>query len=181
MTYSAVLREIAGDNYGLVSVADARMVDVPEVELRKLAFRGALQHVTRGLYRFTDTQRSELDPYAIAVATVGAGAYLTHDAVLGLHGLAHVEPKKIRVGTPTRVRLKDPGFVQIVRRSDVKPENFTEYFGIASTTLAQALVDCQGLVMPERLESALKTCLRKDLVSPAEARQVRRKWARRRV
>lgn len=173
-TYRQLLREWADENYGYVTTAQAADLDVPTVELRKLAARGALRHVSRGLYRFEDARRTEQDAYAEAVARVGDDAYLIGDAVLGLLGLAMVEPKRIKVGVPRRTRPKDPGFVDVVRR-DLSENLLTTYAGIRATTVAQALIDSQGTLMTERLLGALDEAQRAGLVDPAEAAKLRRK------
>lgn len=50
MTYREQLREIALDQYGSVTTADAAGDGIPAVELRKLASRGALERVGVGVY-----------------------------------------------------------------------------------------------------------------------------------
>lgn len=173
MSYRSTLREIAQEQHGYVTTRDARALGVPPIELRKLAGRGALTNVARGLYRFPDLRRTETDAFAEAVLRVGPGAHLDGESVLALQGLALVEPTRITVATPHRVRLVDPGFVTVVHRR-VDPEDITEYDGIASTRVWRALVDMKGHVMTERLEVALSEALRRDLVTPLEARRVRR-------
>ncbi len=172
-TYRQLLRELADENYGYITTGDAAELGVPAVELRKLAARGALRHVRRGVYRFADARRTERDVYAEAVVRVGPDAYLIGDAVLGLLGLAMVEPKRIKVGVPRRTRPKDPGFVDVVQR-DVPPERLTTYEGIRATTVAQALMDARTTVMTERLLDALAEAKRDGLVPPAEAARLRR-------
>ncbi len=174
MTYRQQLRELAAENYGYVTTEDAAGLGVPAVELRKLASRGALRHVRRGVYRFADARRTERDAYAEAVVRVGPDAYLIGDAVLGLLGLAMVEPKRIKVGVPRRTRHKRPGFVDIVQR-DVPPELLTTYKGIRATTVAQALMDSRATVMKERLLDALTQAKRDGLIHADEAARLRRR------
>lgn len=169
MTYRELLRDVAREQYGLVTTGDADEVGVPAVELRKLTARGALAHRGHGVYRYLDTPTTERDQFAEAVLLVGRDAYLTHDAVLALNGLALVNPRQIRVGTPHRVRTALPRFVQVVHRR--LPEDLiTQYEGIRATTVAQALVDCRGLVMPERLVQAANEARREGLLTQREAR-----------
>ncbi|MBK8074509.1 MAG: type IV toxin-antitoxin system AbiEi family antitoxin domain-containing protein [Kineosporiaceae bacterium] len=173
MTYRQQLRELANESYGYITTRDAADLDIPAVELRKLAARGALQHVSRGVYRFTDARRTHRDAYAEAVIRTGEDAYLTADAVLGLLGLAMVEPQRIKVATPRRTRPKDPGFVEIVQRQ-LPPEHITTYRGIRATTVGQAILDSQGTVMTERLLDALTEARHAGLIDPREAARIRR-------
>ncbi|MDO9485397.1 MAG: hypothetical protein Q7K25_04980, partial [Actinomycetota bacterium] len=104
---------------------------------------------------------------------VGPDAHLDSESVLALHNLALVEPSRITVATPHRVRLADPGFVNVVRRR-LPVEEITEYDGIPATRVWRALIEAQATVMTERLQDALTEARRRDLVTPLEARRVRR-------
>lgn len=175
MTYRQDLREIALDNYGFITTEQARDAGVPAYMLRQIAARGGLDHLAHGVYRFpySEVRATRLDPFAEAVARVGTDAYLAADAVLALHGLALVNPRRIRVGTPRRVRADVGRAVEVVQRA-LPPEALTEYEGIPSTTLAQALADCarDGLVMPERLADARREARARGLLTEHEARSL---------
>ncbi len=154
-----------------MTTKDAQELHVPGVELRKLAGRGALEKVAYGLYRVPDIAPTRLDQLAEAVLRVGPDAYLTHDAVLALHELALVAPPVIRVGLPHRTRTKLPPHVTVLVR-ELPEEALTEYEGIRSATVAQALMDCRGLVMTERLVQATHEARRAGLLEPREAKRV---------
>lgn len=107
-TYRRQPHERALDQYGYVTTRDAAALGIPPVELRKLAERGGLTHVARGVFRFDDLPHTGREPFMKAVLRVGDGAFLTSDAVLALHDLGLVNPRRIRVGTPDRVRAALP-------------------------------------------------------------------------
>ena len=90
--------------YGYITTDDAAKNDTPPVELAKLAAVGRLRNVARGIYHFDDMPPTKFDQYFEAVLRVGKEAFLTGDAVLALHNLALVNPKRIRAGTTTRKR-----------------------------------------------------------------------------
>ena len=96
-TYRRKLLGRAQDQYGYVTTRDADELGIPPVELRKLAQRGGLQRVARGVYRFDEVPATGHDQLMEAVLTAGPGAYLTGDAVLALHDLGLVNPRKVRV------------------------------------------------------------------------------------
>ena len=73
-----------------------------------------------------------------AVLRAGPGAYLTHDAVLALHDLGQVNPRRIRIATPKRARPHTPDYVEIIKR-DLPAGQLTTVEGIPATTVAQAL------------------------------------------
>jgi hypothetical protein len=139
------------------------------LELRKLAQRGGLRHVARGIYRFDEVPVTGHDQFMEAVLTVGPGAHLTRDTILSLHNLGLVNPSKIRVGTDRRVRGQRPAFVDVAR-VPAGTEDVTTCEGIPSTTIERALLDCRGIVMGQRLVAAARTaspqCRRRRGVSP---------------
>lgn len=170
-TYRRQLRERALDQYGYVSSGDASALGVPAIEVVKIAARGGLDHIGRGLYRFNDVPHTGRDEFMEAVLRAGPRAFLIDDAVLALHDLGLVNPRRIRVGTPTRARPSLPATIELVRRR-VEPDDLTEYEGIPSTTIARALLDCRGLVMDERLVDAAREAARRGLLPRREADRV---------
>ncbi len=114
-THRRALRDLSLDQYGYITPTDAEALGVPAIELRKIAQRGGLDHVAYGLYRFADIPITEFDTFMDAVLRIGPDAHLTHDAVLALHGLALVNPRRIRVGSPHRVRRTLPDSIEVIR------------------------------------------------------------------
>lgn len=170
-TYRRRLHDRALDQYGYVTTRDAENLEVPVVELRKIAHRGGVEHIAYGLYRFEDIPRTARDQLMEAVLRVGPEAYLTHDAVLGLHELGLVSPRRIRVGTPKRARPQLPEYVEVIQRR-LDPKDLAIYEGIASTTVARALLDCRGIVMGERLLEAAQEAARVGLLRRNEAGRI---------
>lgn len=170
-TYRRRLRERALDQYGYVTTADAAELHVPSVEVRKLASRGGLRHLAYGLYRFDDVPPTDRDEYMEAVLRVGRDAYLTHDAVLAFHALGLVNPRRIRVGTPHRVRSRIPAQIEVVQQHLAKAD-LTIYEGIPSATVARALLDCRGIVMSDRLVDAAREATHRGLLRRSEASHV---------
>lgn len=153
-TYRRRLWERALDQYGYVTTGDAARLGVPPVELRKLAGRGLLIRVDRGLYRFPDAPATSRDAFMEAVLWAGPDAALAHESVLALHDLALANPRILRVATPHRVRKTHPRADIAIVTEKVPDSDLTSYFGIPSTTVARALVDCRDLIMIGRLLEA---------------------------
>ncbi|SRR6266851_3947760 len=170
-TYRRTLYDRALDQYGYVTTRDAIDLGVPGVELRKIAQRGGVAHLAYGLYRLDDVPRTGRDQFMEAVLRVGPQAYLTHDAVLALHDLGLVNPRRIRVGTPRRARPRLPEYVEVIQRR-LDPQELTVYEGIASATVARALLDCRDLAMGERLVDAARQAARRGLLRKSEADRV---------
>jgi len=164
--YRDVLREIAYDNYGYVTTAQAREEGVPGVELPKLAARGGLTHVAYGLYRVVDIPRTELDQYAEALLRAGQGSYLHGRSVLALHDLADLNLRYVEVATPRRARPQTPPFMKVTwRRQAIST---TLYFGLRSQWVADALVECRTLIEPQLLAEATRQARAEGLVTAAE-------------
>lgn len=167
-TYRRRLWERALDQYGYVTTADATRLGVPSVELRKLTGRGLLVRIDRGLYRFPDAPTTPRDAFMEAVLWAGPDAALADDAVLALHDLALANPRSLRVVTARRVRKAHPRADVTIVTEKVPDSDLTSYFGIPSTTVARALVDCRDLIMMDRLLEAADQARREGLVLTRE-------------
>lgn len=167
-TYRRRLWAQALDQHGYVTTANADDLGVPPVELRKLAHRGHLENVGRGVYRFTEMPSSERDSFMEAVLWVGPGAVLAQDAVLALHGLAFANPRALRVATPHRIRKTQIRSDVLIVRGSISPNDRTTYFGIPSTTVERALIDCRDLVARSRLDEAAGVARRQGLLLASE-------------
>lgn len=167
-TYRRRLHERALDQYGYVTTRDADDLGIPAVELRKLCQRGGLEHVGRGVYRFEDIPTTARGEFMEAVLRVGEEAVLAGEAVLALHDLGLAHPRRIHIATPHRVRRRLPSFIKVERR-EVSQAARTTYEGIPATTVAEAIRDCRGLLMPERLIDALAAAVQAGLVRRTEA------------
>ena len=152
MTIYDDIYEIAADNYGLVTSAEAKGAGASDKELSRIAKDGRLARIGYGVYRIKHWVPTELDPYAEAVALVGPGAYLYGESVIAMHALAPTNPARIHVATPNRVRRSLPALVKVVRRKDCG--DATEYEGIPSQTIPAAIRSCRGTMMTERLIDA---------------------------
>jgi predicted transcriptional regulator of viral defense system len=174
-TYRDVLREIAYDNHGYVTTADAVGAGVPAVELPKLTARGGLDHVGYGLYRMTDIPPTDDDQFAEATLRAGDDAYLRGEAVLALLGLADVNPTKITVGTVRRVRRAMPAYVKLTQAPT--GTKVTRYRGIRAQQLSEALLECLGRVPGTRLRDAAVKARAEGLLTTAEWNRVRKELA----
>ena len=176
-TYRRKLHDVALENYGYVTTRMAAGLGIPVVELGKLSARHkfssipALTKLAYGLYRFDDIPITSRDQFMEAVLRVGPDAYLVGDAVLALHDLALVNPRRIRVGTPRRLRPNLPDSIEMVLMP-LPPEDLTNYEGIPSATVARALLDCRATVMQDRLLAAAHKAREEGLLRRGEVDRV---------
>lgn len=171
LTYRDLVHEIAADNYGYVTTRQAERAGVPKVELVKLATRNRFAHVAYGLYRDETIPHSPLDEYAEATLRAGAGAFLRGESVLALLGLADVNPRSITVATPKRTRREVPAHIALT--SAPAGATPTVYEGIASQTVADALLECRGRIQQARLLEAANQARAQGYLTTAEMSHVR--------
>lgn len=157
--------EIAADNYGLVTAAQARDVNVAASELNRWVKSGRLLRRGYGVYKLVRYTPTPLDYYAEACALVGEDAYLCGESVLAMYDLAFVNPPSLTVATPTRRRKSLPKWVTPIFR----PEGRKVYYeGIPCQPLRDALCECKYKVLPERLSKAATAAYRDGLLTKAE-------------
>lgn len=171
MTHRQTLRALAFDTHGVVSLGEAKDAGVPAAEVRKLASRGALRRVGKGVYRMLEAPRGDLDEFAEAVALVGQDAVLADEAVLAAHDLAQVNLRQISVATQKRVRHSLPPTVRVVRRQ-VPAEDRDDIDGIPALSVRAALTAVAGRVLPERIERAAGEAVARQLMTSDDADRV---------
>lgn len=170
--YRDIVREIALDHHGYVTTRDAAEAGVPPIELPKLAARGGLENVAYGLYRVPDVPPTDYDQFAEALLRAGEGAYLHGESVLALFGLADVNPRRIKVAVPRRARPKLPPFVELTHVKEVVRTTF--YEGLASQSVADAVLECRGRIETERLLGAVNKARKDGLLTTTEWQRVRK-------
>lgn len=163
MTKFDNIYEIAADNYGLVTAAQASLEGVKTSEIARYAQRGWLEKIGRGLYRVARYIPTPYDSYAESVALVGPEAYLFGESVIAMHNLAPTNPKTVWVASPKRVRKKLPGRVSLVKEQDGKSATF--YEGIPSQSVYDAILSCKGKLMTERLLQASENAHEQGLIT----------------
>ena len=128
----ATLRDLAFDQHGLVTTADARDLDVDPHRLQVMEDRGLLARVSRGVYRFADIPPDELDPYMEAVLwPFPARGALSHETALDLHDLCDVNPSRVHVTVPAGYRTtRTIPPVLALHREDLPPEDVGWHDGI---------------------------------------------------
>ena len=166
MTLYDNIYELASENFGLITTAQARVNGISKDELGKLRARGKLERIGHGVYRIKYHVPSILDVYADAVALVGHEAYVLGESVLAMLNLASVNPNSIYIGTTKRVRKKLPDYIKVIQRHTNDETTF--YDGIPCMTVAAAIRYCSGKVMPERLMEALLDGVREGYITKRE-------------
>ncbi|WP_455139244.1 type IV toxin-antitoxin system AbiEi family antitoxin domain-containing protein [Thermophilibacter sp.] len=168
--------EVAADNHGLITSAQARQVGVSNNELVQYARRGRVTRVGHGLYQLSRWVPGKNDPYAWAVASVGPDALLYGESVIAMLGLAPTNPNRIFVATPKRTRRKLPGNLVVEHIDRIEPSAI--YDGIPCQSAYDAITSCEGKMLPERLVAAANEARRQGLVSKRECSSLVERLAR---
>lgn len=156
----------AADGFGLVTSAEARALGCSNAELVQYARRGRLERVGRGVYRVSVWPYQEASPYAVAVKSVGAGAYLCGESVVALLKLAPTNPGRMWVATSRRVRKRlGEGFHVVVAPKDA---DVTFCDGIPCQRVVDAIADSVETLGPDRAEQAADEALRLGYITEQE-------------
>lgn len=147
------LFSLAEDQFGFVTVEQARAVEISAEQLAQLARRGTLQRASYGVYRLVEFPASQLDPFmAAALWPRGVGGVISHESALDLYEVSDVSPSKLHLTVPRahRVRRSAPSHY-MVHRADLVDEEISVVEGIPVTTLFRTISDCLDAGLGRRL------------------------------
>lgn len=156
----------AVDDFGLITSAEAKEIGVSNAELVQQARRGKLKRVGRGIYKMPVWPYQEAAPYAVAVKSAGPNAYLYGESVVALLGLAPVDPARMWVATPNRIRRNLGEGVRLVER---RPSDLVAHYeGIPSQPAADAIKTAANTMGRSRGLQAAEEAERMGYISHSE-------------
>jgi len=138
------LFELAAEQFGYFTAAQARAWGVEPNALVMMERRGTLERLSHGVYRFVHFPTSPLGQYMEASFWPGATrAVISHESALALHGVSDVSPARIHLSVPRKWRTHRsvPRHLAL-HRADVPPAEVDSVEGIPVTTLERAITDC---------------------------------------
>ena len=148
--WDTVLYEIAETQAGYITAAQARAAGLHQVRLVQLAQQGAVERVSRGVYRFTRFPISPLGHYMEAVLwpqvrrpdVVGV---ISHESALAIHELSDVSPARIHVTLPTAVRIRrEVPKRLVIHYADLTGDDVETVEGVPVTTPARSIRDAHA-------------------------------------
>lgn len=172
MTKYEDIFDIAADNHGLITSAQAREAGITNNELVQYAKRGRVTKVGHGLYQLTQWVPEQNDAYAWAVMSVGPSAVLYGESVIAMLGLAPTNPTRTFVATPRRCRRALPESLKVEWVDGIEPGAI--YDGIPCQSAYDAILACKGKMLPERLLTAAETARKQGFVSKQEFRSLKK-------
>lgn len=163
---------ISTENHGILTAFEARKNGIASKDLARWVRIGRFIKLGNGVYKSTQYPSSEDDPYAIAVAQCGRGAYLCGESVLGFLRLMPTSVDRINVRIPRRIRRRLPeGYVVSMGKPNYEPVNIN---GVMCQKTADAICDCIGIVMSERLILASENAYTNGYINKIELDQLKK-------
>jgi len=138
------LREVALDQHGYVTTAQALDEGVPYTELSKMVARRRLERAARGVYRVPQVPGSRWDSWALAVLWTGAPeACLSHETALAAWDISDINPEHIHVCVNRKRRLRrDGGRGYTIHHHDLLPEQRVWFQQIPITDVPTTIGHC---------------------------------------
>jgi predicted transcriptional regulator of viral defense system len=175
----ATIYELAADQLGYVTVAQAREAGVNPMALVMMERRQTVERVSRGVYRLMQFPVDPLSEYVEAsLWPVGATGIISHESALALFNISDVNPSRIHITVPAahRIRRQVPTRL-VIHHADVPEDEWELYEGIPVTRLARTVRDCAAAHLGgETLLRAVTDAERRGLLSRREAEQLRQEF-----
>jgi predicted transcriptional regulator of viral defense system len=173
----AAVYEIAADQFGYITAAQAREAGVNPMALVMMERRQTVERVSRGVYRLQRFPSGPLAEYMeAALWPVGAVGVISHESALALYGVSDANPSRIHLTLPTsyRVRRHVPARLKL-HHTDLAEDDRTVFEGIPVTTMARTIRDCHAsAVGAEILLQALADAGREGWLGRGETESLRR-------
>jgi predicted transcriptional regulator of viral defense system len=176
---------LAEEHDGLLTSKEARAAGIQDSVLVRLAQRGRLERMTRGVYRIAHYPADRLAQYREAVLWAKASQgpeviALSHETALLLYGISDANPSRVNLTVPTsaRLRRKCPDWVAI-HRANLSLRDIREHEGLPVTTVSRSIMDV--LTATHRTDMArqsVSNALREGILSNSEASSLRRSITR---
>jgi predicted transcriptional regulator of viral defense system len=176
---------LAEEHDGLLTSKEARAAGIQDSVLVRLAQRGRLERMTRGVYRIAHYPTDRLAQYREAVLWAKASQgperiALSHETALLLYGISDANPSRVNLTVPTaaRLRRKCPDWVTI-HRADLTPEEIGEHEGLPVTKVSRSVIDVLSTThRTDIARQAVSDAVREGLLTNTEASSLRRSIAR---
>lgn len=176
------LYALAEERDGLLTSKEARALGIQDSVLVRLAQRGRLERMSRGVYRIVQYPIDSLAQYREAILWAQAGHHgperiaLSHETALSLYGISDVNPALVHLTVPRSARLRRvrPKWIMI-HRADLDEEAISQQDGLPLTTVERSIMEV--LSTTRRVEiarQAVTDALRAGLLKNAQAAVLRK-------
>lgn len=167
------IHELALDQHGVFTAAQAKHLGVDPGTLWAMANRGRIERLSYGVYHDLGAPTTPWTQYMSAVLwPQGVTGVLSHETALALMELSDVNPARIHLTLPLgyRVRRRNPPPVFVLHRAGLTEGDIGSIEGVPVTTAARAIRDCARTHLgPALLRQALVDGLRTGWLRQDEA------------
>ena len=174
------LVNLAGENDGLFTSAQARDAGFADSVLARLAQRGRIERTARGVYRIPYVPLNRFSQYREAVLWAKAHrgpieAAISHETALVVYGISDANPASIQLTVPRTARLRrERPKAAVVHRADLAPDEITVVEGLPVTTIARTVADLlESGGRVDLVRQAITGARKEGFISDAEARRLR--------
>jgi predicted transcriptional regulator of viral defense system len=175
------LYALAEEHDGLLASKDARALGIQDSVLVRLAQRGRLERMSRGVYRIAHFPADRLAQYREAVLWARASQgperiALSHETALLLYGISDVNPARVNLTVPmsARLRREHPEWI-VIHRADLTPEEISQHEGMPVTSVERSVMDVLSTTHRRDIaRQAITDALRAGLVNVPQASRSRR-------
>src|ERR1035441_4730439 len=126
------LYALAEEHDGLLASKDARALGIQDSVLVRLAQRGRLERMSRGVYRVAHYPADRFAQYREAVLWAQASqgperVALSHETALLLYGISDANPASVHLTVPkgARLRRETPSWI-LIHKDDLAPQELAE-------------------------------------------------------
>ena len=135
------LREVALDQHGFITTAQALEAGVSHAELSTMVARERLERVAHGVYRVPQVTQTEFDQYRLAVLWTGVPeACLSHDTALAVWDISDINPDRLHITVARDRRIRRAGGERyVIHYEDVQGQNVTWWQGIRTVDMPTAI------------------------------------------
>ena len=175
---------IAEDHDGVIPAAAARRAGISANTLVKLATRGRLQRVARGVYKLPIYPQSRAryaqfhEALALLSASKGPRAAISHESALEVWGLSDASSTKVHATIPPTVRLRRdvPPWMK-VHRADLLDDEVEQSHGLLVTSVERTISDMIEIGRHDLGLQAVRDALASGILTKARANRLIRSRA----
>jgi len=171
-----VLYNLAEDQMGYFTTAQAAKSGVPSMTLVMMTRRGTLERMSRGVYRLVEFPTYPLAQYMQATLwPYERPGVLSHETALALYEMSDVDPAKVHITVPTgfRIQRQVPAYI-IVHRANLGSSDVTAFERMPITTPERTVRDCISAQLgPALINQAIDDGLRSGRLSNRAADDLR--------
>ena len=158
------LYQIAEDQAGYFSLAQARELGLRRNQIYRGVQRGEFEKASWGIYRFVQFPATRFEEIHIAVLSAGQYAVVGFQTAPYVYDLSDIIPDEIHLILPPTSSRRRPGIR--VHTNQLKPEDVTYFEGLPITTVDRTIVDCAfAHVDDEQVRTAIFQSLRRGMTT----------------